>query len=256
MPSFTAGRGRTCSSSACRGKYDNRRVKLGLTEDNRVVVLEGVFPGDQVVIIGNALPGPLPATIQGACRRHRAEAVPAAEQADVGVISVAHGTIELPTDQQTLATPLVEGRVSRILVQPSQQVSAGDVLAEVESLQLRTVQLDLLQTLTEVRLAEQSLQRLEGLNWQNVMPKRPLWELQNNLDTRRLKADGLNANWPLWAWNPPLSKAGADRPHTARVSGGVRADGTGASSPGGPYRELQCGARSGGASRRGVVRDP
>ena len=174
------------------GKYDNRRVKLGLTEDNRVVVLEGVFPGDQVVVIGNALLAALlgnehKARVGG----DRVEAVPEAEKADDGVISVAHGTIELPTDQQTLATPLVEGRVSRILVQPSQQVSAGDVLAEVESLQLRTVQLDLLQTLTEVRLAEQSLQRLEGLNGQNVMPKRPLWELQNNLDTRRLKVDGL-----------------------------------------------------------------
>ena len=41
------------------------------------------------------------------------------------MISLAHGTIELPTDQQALATPLVEGRVSRILVQPSQQVVRG-----------------------------------------------------------------------------------------------------------------------------------
>ena len=55
---------------------------------------------------------------------------------------------------------------------PVSRLSAGDVLAEVESLQLRTVQLDLLQTLTEVRLAEQSLQRFEGLSGQNVMPKR------------------------------------------------------------------------------------
>ena len=37
------------------GKYENRRVKFGLTEDDRVVVTEGVFPGDQVVVIGNAL---------------------------------------------------------------------------------------------------------------------------------------------------------------------------------------------------------
>ena len=37
------------------GKYENRRVKLGLTENGRVEVLEGVFPGSQVVLVGNAL---------------------------------------------------------------------------------------------------------------------------------------------------------------------------------------------------------
>ncbi len=36
------------------GKYENRRVKLGLTENGRVEVLEGVFPGSQVVLVGNA----------------------------------------------------------------------------------------------------------------------------------------------------------------------------------------------------------
>ncbi|MHB9068085.1 MAG: efflux RND transporter periplasmic adaptor subunit, partial [Pirellulaceae bacterium] len=37
------------------GKYDNRGVKLGLTQNGHVEVLEGVFPGDQVVLVGNAL---------------------------------------------------------------------------------------------------------------------------------------------------------------------------------------------------------
>ncbi len=37
------------------GKYENHRVKLGLTENGRVEVLEGVFPGNRVVLVGNAL---------------------------------------------------------------------------------------------------------------------------------------------------------------------------------------------------------
>ena len=37
------------------GKYENRPVKLGLSENGHVEVLEGVFPGDQVVVVGNAL---------------------------------------------------------------------------------------------------------------------------------------------------------------------------------------------------------
>ena len=37
------------------GKYENRPVKLGLTEDGQIEVLDGVFPGDQVVVVGNSL---------------------------------------------------------------------------------------------------------------------------------------------------------------------------------------------------------
>src|SRR4030067_987041 len=84
-----------------------------------------------------------------------------AEETPRGVVAVAHGSIELPTDQQALATPPVVGRVCRILVQPSQHVGQGQVLAEIDSPQLRSVQLDLLQTLTKARLIEQYLTRLE-----------------------------------------------------------------------------------------------
>lgn len=174
------------------GKYENRRVRLGLAEDGLVSVLEGVFPGDQVVLIGNALlSAQLGNEHKARVGEDTAEQHQETTKPDEGIISVAHGTIELPTNQQALAMPLVEGRVGRILVEPSQEVAAGGVLAEVESLQLQTVQLELLQTLTEVRLAEQSLQRLEELNGQGVMPKRQLWELQNELATSHLRAEGL-----------------------------------------------------------------
>lgn len=174
------------------GKYENRRVKLGLTENGRVEVLEGVFPGGQVVLIGNALLAALLGNEHKArvSEQPPVERVPPTTTPDA-VIATAHGIVELPTDQQSLAAPQVEGRVRRILVQPSQQVSAGDVLAEVDSLQLRTLQLGLLQTLTEARLAEQSLQRLQGISDPGTVPKRQIWELQNEADTRRLQAESL-----------------------------------------------------------------
>ena len=34
------------------GKYENRPVKLGLAKGKQVEVLEGVFPGDKVVVDG------------------------------------------------------------------------------------------------------------------------------------------------------------------------------------------------------------
>jgi multidrug resistance efflux pump len=174
------------------GKYENRRVKLGLTENGRVEVLEGVFPGSQVVLVGNALLAALLGNEHkarvGDERSEESEKPAATHEA---VVAIAHGMIELPTDQQSLAAPQVEGRVRQILVKPSQQVSAGDVLAEVDSPQLRTFQLELLQTITGARLAEQSLQRLEGIGDQGAMPKRQIWELQNELETLRLQAESV-----------------------------------------------------------------
>lgn len=174
------------------GKYENRLVKLGLTENQRVEVLEGAFPGDQVVVLGNALLAALLGNEHKArVGDHRSEEADPPTGTDHVVIAVAHGMVELPTDQQALAAPQVEGRVRRILVKPSQQVSAGDVLAEVDSLQLRTLQLELLQAVTEARLAEQSLQRLEGVGDQGAIPMRQVWELRNKVETLRLQAEAV-----------------------------------------------------------------
>ncbi len=171
------------------GKYENRKARLGLTENGLVEILEGVFPGDQVVVVGNSLL----AALLG--NEHKARVDPEEPETPAethpGVVAVAHGTIELPTDRQALATPQIEGRVRRIVVQPGQQVSRGDVLVEIDSLPLRSVQLDLLQTLTQAGLAEQSLQRLEELHDQGVVAKRQRWELQSQQQSLRAKAEML-----------------------------------------------------------------
>lgn len=182
------------------GKYDNRRVKLGLTQNGHVEVLEGVFPGDQVVLVGNALLAALLGNEHKA--RVTTDLIETAPVTEQNVVAVVHGTIELPTDQQVLATPQVEGRVRQILVQPSQQVSAGDVLAEIDSLQLRTVQLDLLQTLTQSRLKDQSLKRLQELSGPGVVPQREIWGFESELQTLQLQADGLKRQLAFWGFTP------------------------------------------------------
>ena len=185
------------------GKYENRRVKLGLTENGRVEVLDGAFPGSQVVLIGNALLAALLGNEhKDRVSSRQSEEIAKPVEADDAVVSVAHGIVELPTDQQALAAAQVEGRVRRVLVEPSQQVSAGDVLAEVDSLQLRSLQLELVQTVTESRLAEQSLKRLEELSGQGVTPKRRIWELQNDVETLRLRGETVKRQLTLLGLEP------------------------------------------------------
>jgi cobalt-zinc-cadmium efflux system membrane fusion protein len=89
----------------------------------------------------------------------------------------------LPTDRQAFAGARIEGRISRVCVEPSQHVKAGQVLAEVDCLELWTVQLDLLQACSELRLTKQSLARLEKLGERSVAPRRRIWELQSEQET-------------------------------------------------------------------------
>lgn len=183
------------------GKYENRRVKLGLTEGKLVQVLDGAFPGDQVVVVGNSLL----AALLG--NEHKARVAAKQEEQGIekhndGVITVAHGTIELPTDRQSVVTSQIEGRVRRIHAKPSQQVAAGDVLLEVDSLQLRSLQLELLQAWTQARLVEKSLQRLEGLGGQGMTPKRQVWEKQSELQTLSQRAEALKRQLILFGLDP------------------------------------------------------
>ncbi len=180
------------------GKYENRRVKVGLTEDERVEVLDGVFPGSRVVLVGNALLAALLGNEHKArVGEQPAEAAGPPAAPGEAPIAVAHGSVELPTDRQAIAAPQVEGRVRRILVEPSQQVAVGEVLAEVDSLQLRSLQLELLQTVTESRLAQQSLQRLESVSGEGLTPKRQVWELQNEVETLGLHAENVKRQLTL-----------------------------------------------------------
>ncbi len=169
------------------GKYENRPVKLGLAKGKQVEVLDGVFPGDKVVVMGSYLL----ASLLG--NEHKARTSAANETAKKNVqetseskrqlVTVVDATVELPTDRQAFAGPRIEGRIRRVHVEPSQAVKAGQVLAEVDCLELRTVQLDLLQACSRLRLTKQSLARLEQLGQRSITPQRRIWELQNQQET-------------------------------------------------------------------------
>ena len=164
------------------GKFLNVAVKVGLQHEGRVEVLEGLFPGDQVVVVGNYLL----ASLMGNEHKARVKAstgsvVGEHGHGEVREVVVAQATIELPTDRQVFASSGITGRASRILVNPSQAVRAGQVLAEVDSLELRHLQLELLETAAKMRWTRNSLERLAALGREGNVPKQQIWQLQNNL---------------------------------------------------------------------------
>ena len=165
------------------GKYESRPVKIGLAKGKQVEVLEGVFPGDKVVVMGVYLLASLLGNEHKARASGAKEDAPEASESPRQLITVADATVELPTDRQAFAGPRIEGRIRRVHVEPSQLVEADQVLAEVDCLELRTVQLDLLQACSRLRLTEQSLARLDELGQRTITPQRRIWELQNQRET-------------------------------------------------------------------------
>ncbi|WP_197525398.1 efflux RND transporter periplasmic adaptor subunit [Pseudobythopirellula maris] len=168
------------------GKYVRKPVEIGLRREDQVEILDGLFPGDRVVVNGNHVLFSLFAnetpTSSGSRTPPKMEAhpeVPASGGAAPKPV-VIQGTVELPTDRKALASARLEGRVGRILVNHSQPVKAGQVLAEVESLQLRNLQGELLESQSKLAWTRERAGRLERLASQNLLSKKELWQLQTD----------------------------------------------------------------------------
>jgi cobalt-zinc-cadmium efflux system membrane fusion protein len=73
---------------------------------------------------------------------------------------LAYAKVELPWTHHGFATARLPGRIVKVLVAPGQQVRAGDVVAEVKSLDLDSLQLDALTAQTEWQLSEKIVSEL------------------------------------------------------------------------------------------------
>ena len=83
------------------------------------------------------------------------------------------------------------GRIARVLVEHGQTVKAGEVLAEVESLELRNVQLDLLCTQSQLKLSRKVLEQYRRLNMTGGIAEKDLWETQTENENLQATVNSL-----------------------------------------------------------------
>jgi RND family efflux transporter MFP subunit len=176
------------------GKFLKRTVKIGLRTSEHVEILDGLFPGDRVALVGNqALAAvyrkhreapqdgdntqkPAPGVaVRGASASQASS--PSGSQSKAST-ATALAQIELPTSSKFFATAPVEGRVRNIFVEHCQWVDRGQILAEIESLELRNLQLDLLQTKAQLAWIEQGIGRLKNLGAEPLTSRKQLWQLE------------------------------------------------------------------------------
>lgn len=158
-----------------------------------------LFPGDRVVTRGGHelgtffAPGVLRLSPESV-RTIGLKVEPTTLHAVEAVVEVP-GAVDLPPDRRSVAAARLPGAISAIKVDRGQRVKAGDVLAEVFSLDLLTLQLDLLRDHLAADLAGQQLERLKGAK--EAVPRRRLVEAEAAATSAANKRDSLRRRLAL-----------------------------------------------------------
>lgn len=169
------------ANAAGLSEYRKRSVVV-VRETPDVVVIRSanLFPGDRVVTIGGHelgtffTPGVLHLSPES-IKTIGLNVEPVTTHAVETVIEIP-GMVDLPPDRRSVASARLPGTILSIRAEPGQVVKAGDVLAEVFSLDLLNLQLDLLRESLATNLAAAQLSRLQIAT--DSVPKRRLVEAE------------------------------------------------------------------------------
>ena len=185
------GQGRYVLMEDGPGTYLRRPVSPGLQTLDRSEIVDGLFPGDRVVTTGNhelaalfaARPAMKPAAgVAPAAHASGADSTTARETSGSQSL-IATARLELPTDRKSFGTSNVQGKILQLFVERGDRVTAGTVLAEIESLELKNWQLDLLRTRVQIELAQATLDRMQSTSGQGAIPENEIWKLRTELQS-------------------------------------------------------------------------
>jgi RND family efflux transporter MFP subunit len=167
------------------GNYVRKPVVIAAVRGQFAEIEEGLFPGDKVVTVGShELAALFPRTV-----------VSPGTTASAPTGIAAQGIVELPIDQKSFASAPIAGQVKHILVEHGQRVKKGEVLAELESLPFKTLQLDFLQARSRLAQARINLQHAEALG--GDLARKTFWELQSQRDSYQQEVASLRRQLKL-----------------------------------------------------------
>ena len=98
-------------------------------------------------------------------------------------------SVEVPPNRRTTVAAPLSGAQLRIFVERGQQVKAGQVVAEVSSLEVQTLQLELLREHLTVDLLDKRVEQVRDIN--QLLARQRLVELRNSLAISRNRRDHL-----------------------------------------------------------------
>ncbi len=191
----TAGAERYVFVETGPGQYRRQNVIVEQQRANEIQVSRsaGLFPGDRVVTAGSHELAAF--FVQGVLRLSpeaergiglRVE--PAARRSVADTITLG-AIVDLPPNGRAIVSPRLAGTLRRIAVDRDQVVRAGEIIAEVESLELQNIQLDYLRNYLQCQMLEERVDQLRKA--EDVVPERMLREIENAFVTARERRDSL-----------------------------------------------------------------
>lgn len=188
-----------------QSEYRRRNVSVVRQTNDSAEVRSGeLFPGDRVVtqgaheLGGFFIPGVLKLSPEAA-RTIGLAVAPVGLRAIEEVIEL-EGHIDLPPESRAAVSVPIAGNVVRIHADRGQTVKAGQVIAEVASVELTSLQLELIREQLSYELLDTQLQRLRRSG--TAIPKRRLLDLETEANTTGFRRDNARnrlANWGLSA---------------------------------------------------------
>jgi cobalt-zinc-cadmium efflux system membrane fusion protein len=144
-----------------------------------------------------------------------AERRPGAESAPVV------GELHVPEDAYAEVASPVSARAARIAVTAGQEVARGQVLAELESLELGRARGDYREALARVELASRALERKRGLAQERIAPQREVQEAEAELRSAEATLGSARAALEAMGSGPDAAADGARLRLTTPIAGTV-----------------------------------
>lgn len=162
------------ASTSRASEFVKRNVHVGRRGGGHAEILAGeVYPGDQVVTTGAHVLSNF--FVQGVLRLSPQAAlnmglqVAPAEMRPLDDIIEVDGLVDLPPEKRAAASSQLSGTIQKILIDRGQTVVAGDVIAEVASLEFQETQLQLLKAHFEANVLADQLDRYRKLEANQII---------------------------------------------------------------------------------------
>ena len=183
------------ANSAKASEYQKKSVVVLRRQQQWIEIDSGeVFPGDRVVTRGAHELGSffIPGVLRLSPESERTIGLKVAPVQRVVVEEVIHidGSVEVPPDRRSYASPQIEGILQKIHVDRGQAVAQGQLLGEVASLEFQNIQLELLKEHLEYELLDKQHRALKDVD--QIVSQVSLLQVESKLAASRNRAETLS----------------------------------------------------------------
>lgn len=118
-----------------------------------------------------------------------------AKIAPVSTSTLGYASLVAPWTKHAMASSQLGGRIVTLHAEPGETVAAGEVLAEVDSLELQTLRLELLNAQNDLQLSEKLVKETEEVSRNGAIPMQRFLELQSKLAQHQSNLELARSKW-------------------------------------------------------------